>query len=69
MYELFDHVDGVSRIDRKKECPLVFIYLLQLKKGGVGKAKGEGEKEKECTTECRTCILLARFSNKHHVQS
>mgnify|MGYP006863241584 CR=1 FL=1 len=32
----------------------VFIYLLQLKKGGVAKAKGEGEKEKECTTECKS---------------
>ena len=29
-------------------------YLLQLKKGGVAKAKGEGEKEKECTTECKS---------------
>ena len=27
--------------------------LLQLKKGGVAKAKGEEEKEKECTTECK----------------
>ena len=25
------------------------VVLLQLKNGGVAKAKGEGEKEKECT--------------------
>jgi hypothetical protein len=30
------------------------VVLLQLKKGGVAKAKGEGEKEKECTTECKS---------------
>ena len=28
--------------------------LLQLKTGGVAKAKGEGEKENECTTECKS---------------
>ena len=28
--------------------------LLQLKNGGVAKAKGEGEKGKECTTECKS---------------
>ena len=28
--------------------------LLQLKKGGVAKAKAEGEKEKECITECKS---------------
>ena len=30
------------------------LFLLQLKKGGVAKAKGEGEKEKECTTEWKS---------------
>jgi len=30
------------------------LVLLQLKKGGVAKAKGEGEKEKECITECKS---------------
>jgi hypothetical protein len=30
------------------------VVLLQLKRGGVSKAKGEGEKEKECTTECKS---------------
>ena len=30
------------------------FVLLQLKKGGVAKAKGEGEKENECTTECKS---------------
>ena len=30
------------------------FVLLQLKNGGVSKAKGEGEKEKECTTECKS---------------
>ena len=30
------------------------FILLQLKRGGVAKAKGEGEKEKECTTECKS---------------
>ena len=29
-------------------------YLLQMKRGGVAKAKGEGVKEKECTTECKS---------------
>jgi hypothetical protein len=29
-------------------------YLLQLKKGGVAKAKGEGEKKKECTAEYKS---------------
>ena len=31
-----------------------FVVLLQLKKGGVTKAKGEGEKEKECSAECKS---------------
>jgi hypothetical protein len=31
-----------------------FFVLLQLKKGGVAKAKGEGEKKKECATECKS---------------
>ena len=35
-------------------APLSYYYLLQLKKGGVAKAKGEGEKENECTTECKS---------------
>ena len=30
------------------------FLLLQLKRGGVARAKGEGEKEKECTTECKS---------------
>ena len=30
------------------------VVLLQLKNGGVAKAKGEGEKENECTTECKS---------------
>ena len=37
------------------------IIFLQLKKGGVAKAKGEREKEKECTTDLltiRNSILL-----------
>ena len=34
--------------------PFSSFVLLQLKKGGVPKAKGEGEKEKECTTECKS---------------
>ena len=40
---------------REPRCFTVIwsIYLLQLKKGGVAKAKGEGEKEK-CTTECKS---------------
>ena len=34
--------------------PSPVVVLLQLKKGGVAKAKGEGKKEKECTTECKS---------------
>ena len=30
------------------------VVLLQLKRGGVSKAKGEGEKKKECTAECKS---------------
>ena len=38
--------DGVDRSEG--------FVLLQLKNGGVAKAKGEGEKENECTTECKS---------------
>ena len=41
---------GVVRV----VIPNIFRVLLQLKKGGVAKAKGEGEKENECTTECKS---------------
>jgi len=36
-----------------------FVILLQLKKGGLAKAKGEGEKENECTTNA-AAIYWAR---------
>jgi len=38
----------------KPLCSRGIVVLLQLKRGGVAKAKGEGEKEKECTTEWKS---------------
>ena len=40
-------------------------YLLQLKRGGVAKAKGEGEKEKECTTACESQRRLDEMPPGH----
>ena len=48
---------GASKVDPGRIwIDLVFV-LLQLKKGGVAKAKGEGEKEKECITECKRTVM------------
>ena len=44
----------VVRSREKFGLSLNLFVLLQLKKGGVTKAKGEGEKEKECTKECKS---------------
>ena len=40
--------------ERREGGDLTRFIVLQLKRGGVAKAKGEGEKEKECTTECKS---------------